>query len=329
MGQPLLEVLAFLSETGEDWSIRESMCGQTCRTAEQPFFLPETGREGWYEAQYTPLRRASGEIVGVLCILRDITEAKKKLEAAQAPSSRPVAPALQPRVTPPAVEPKLTPSAQPRVLPSAPKRTPGAPGPKTARPAPVAPPASPVLPPSSLLPPALRGRPPGVAMPPHPLVAPPAPAPPEPVAPDPVAQDPEVETPSEAALPTVSPSIAAGPSEFGGDAPIFDREAALGYVGDAAVLEELIQGFIVSLPEFVREMDHAVGRRDITAVIDHAADVKKAVVTLGGVRAIRIADRLESMTPEAKFEDVERTWWRLRRELAVFRETLRTSRKAA
>ena len=76
-------------------------------------------------------------------------------------------------------------------------------------------------------------------------------------------------------------------------------------------------------------MDQAVGDRDFDAVLGHATDVKQAVVMLGGLRATRIADRLESATQEGKFEEVERAWWRLRRELAVFRETLRTSRKAA
>ena len=125
------------------------------------------------------------------------------------------------------------------------------------------------------------------------------------------------------------PRIEAGPAEFGADSPIFDADAALAYVGDPAVLEDLIQGFIVSLPEFVREMDHAVGRNDASAVLEHAEDVRKAVTTLGGVRATRIAVRLEAVAAEGKLDGVERTWWRLRRELAMFRETLRNNRKAA
>jgi HPt (histidine-containing phosphotransfer) domain-containing protein len=138
-----------------------------------------------------------------------------------------------------------------------------------------------------------------------------------------------LESPSPQPDPEPILDIKAGPAEFGGDAPIFDQDAALAYVGDAEILEELMQGFIVSLPEFVREMDHAVGRRDYEAVVSHAVDVRKAVVALGAVRATRIATRLESLTQDGKYDEVERTWWRLRRELAVFRETLKTSRKAA
>src|SRR5262247_1998458 len=82
IGQPVFDVLAFLGETGEDWSIRESLWGQECRTEEKKFFLPETGREGWYQAWYTPLRDGDGEIVGVLGLIRDITEARQKLETA-------------------------------------------------------------------------------------------------------------------------------------------------------------------------------------------------------------------------------------------------------
>jgi PAS domain S-box-containing protein len=287
IGQPLFDVLSFMGETGDDWSIRESMWGQDCRTEERRFFLPETGREGWYEAQYTPLRNPNGEIVGVLGILRDVTEVRKKLEAGLAEAlareealkhelRRREAAATRPRTAPP--EPALPPGLQ------------------------GTPPSKPTLPPARQTPPS---------------------APPSPILPA------FLESPSPQPDPEPILDIKAGPAEFGGDAPIFDQDAALAYVGDAEVLEELVQGFIVSLPEFVREMDHAVGRRDFAAVLSHATDVRKAVVALGAVRATRIATRLETLTQDGKFEEVERTWWRLRRELAVFRETLKTSRKAA
>ena len=299
IGQPLFEVLEFLGETGGDWSIREAMSGKTCRTEEQPFFLPETGREGWYQATYAPLCDAEGDVVGVLALIRDVSENRRKLEGALADARKreeslklqlrrrdtPVSsPALQAPATQNPVKSKGMPDSSrlPSWLEEDLDRA---------------------------LPPALRGPDSGA---PSRAIVPPSP---------------ESSESSPASRP--DPEIEAAPAEFGGDSPIFDAEAALAYVGDPAVLEDLIQGFIVSLPEFVREMDHAVGRQDNSAVLEHAEDVKKAVTTLGGVRATRIALRLEAVAAEGKSDGIERTWWRLRRELAVFRETLRNRRRAA
>ena len=298
IGQPLFDVLEFLAETGGDWSIREALSGKTCRTEEQPYFLPETGREGWYQATFAPLQNADGELVGVLALIRDVSDNRRKLEGALADARKreeslklqlrrrdtPLSsPALQAPATQNPVKPRSMPEAA--RLPSWLEEGPDA-----------------------ALPPALRS-PAGTTR---------------------RGSSPSSESPEPSSVSAPGPdSIEAGPAEFGGDSPIFDEDAALAYVGDPSVLEDLIQGFIVSLPEFVREMDHAVGRRDFPMVLDHAEDVKKAVTTLGGVRATRIAVRLEAVAGEGKFEEVERTWWRLRRELAVFRETLRNSRKAA
>ena len=300
IGQPVFDVLAFLGETGEDWSIRESLWGQECQTEEKQFFLPETGREGWYQAWYTPLRNPNSDIVGVLGIIRDMTEARQKLEAGLAEAQ--------------SREEALKRELRRREAPPAQTR---------ARP-PAAPPAN------STLPPGLLGTPPPPPSPRPKSVSPPALHTPPALSPDLGPELPAfLESPSPQPDPEPIVRIEGGPSEFGGDAPIYDHDAALAYVGDPDVLEELVQGFIVSLPEFVREMDHAVGRREFEVVLANADDVKKAVVTLGGVRATRIATRLEALTREGKFDEVERTWWRLRRELAVFRETLKTSRKAA
>ena len=300
IGQPVFDVLSFLGETGEDWSIRESMWGQECKTEEKKFFLPETGREGWYQAWYTPLRDPDGEIIGVLGIIRDVTEVRQKIEAALAEAQ--------------SREEALKRELRRREAPPSPSRSQSPPAPPVPR----------------ALPPGLQG-----ATPPSrkPSSRPQASLPP--ALQTPASSNDTVELPSFLESPKPQPDaepilkIEGGPSEFGGEAPVYDHDAALAYVGDPEILEELVQGFIVSLPEFVREMDHAVGRRDFEAVLANAEDVRKAVVTLGGVRATRIATRLEALTREGKLDEVERTWWRLRRELAVFRETLKTSRKAA
>ena len=300
IGQPVFDVLAFLGETGEDWSIRESLWGQECQTEEKKFFLPETGREGWYQAWYTPLRNPQDEIVGVLGLIRDVTEARQKIDAALTEAQ--------------SREEALKRELRRREAPPAQSR------PQTPPPPPV----------ERALPPGLQGSPPSSKKPSNRSLAGLPPALRTPASPDDVLELPDfLESPKPQPDPEPIVRIEGGPSEFGGDAPIYDHDAALAYVGDPEILEELVQGFIVSLPEFVREMDHAVGRRELQVVLANAEDVRKAVVTLGGVRATRIATRLETLTREGKVDEVERAWWRLRRELAVFRETLKTSRKAA
>jgi hypothetical protein len=95
------------------------------------------------------------------------------------------------------------------------------------------------------------------------------------------------------------------------------------------VLGELIEGFVASLPDFVREVDDVLVRGDIPGLASHAEDVKRAAAALGGVRAARIAALLAVAVKDGDFEEVQPLWWRLRRELATFRETIAAYRKSA
>ncbi len=61
----------------------KALSGETVFVKDRPFFLTETGRQGFYEGQYTPLRDESGEILGGLAIIRATTK-RKQIEAAQA-----------------------------------------------------------------------------------------------------------------------------------------------------------------------------------------------------------------------------------------------------
>ena len=273
IGQPLFEVLSFLRETGEDWSVREGLAGRAAISRGQKFFLPETGREGWYDARYVPLRNSDGEVVGVLGIFRDRTEAHRLLEQTREETLRRPDGASR-GVSPAAKRPGAAPSSLPASPSPSPRRLPPVP------PVPRVPPR------------AARATPP-----PKPAAAASGPPP--------------------------------APAESGGDAQIWDRKAALDYAGDPGVLEELIEGFIVSLPEFVREMDDVMARGDMPGLGDHAEDVKKAAEALGGVRAARMASLLATAVKDGDLEEVQPLWWRLRRELAVLREALLTVRKIA
>ncbi len=76
IGRIAFDVFPFLVETGEDRFFKDALAGKTQVTRDRPYVVPETGREGFYEGYYSPLRNESGEIVGGLAIIRDISERK-------------------------------------------------------------------------------------------------------------------------------------------------------------------------------------------------------------------------------------------------------------
>ena len=82
LGRVAFEVFPFLLELGEDHAFREALAGRHTVTRERPFTIAETGRQGFFEGSYSPLRNASGEIVGGLGMIRDVTE-RKRAEAAR------------------------------------------------------------------------------------------------------------------------------------------------------------------------------------------------------------------------------------------------------
>jgi PAS domain S-box-containing protein len=74
LGNLAFEVFPFLKEIGEDKFFFEALAGRTVVAENRPYIIPETGRQGFFEGHYSPLRRESGEIIGGLAIIRDITE---------------------------------------------------------------------------------------------------------------------------------------------------------------------------------------------------------------------------------------------------------------
>lgn len=56
--------------------LRRALAGQVHEGADGAYLVPSTGRRGWHQATFSPLRSGSGEIIGVLCSLLDITQRK-------------------------------------------------------------------------------------------------------------------------------------------------------------------------------------------------------------------------------------------------------------
>ena len=72
IGRIAFELFPFLVETGEDRCFREALAGRSASSFDRPFVIPETGRSGFYEARYAPLRGFDGEIIGGVGIIRDV-----------------------------------------------------------------------------------------------------------------------------------------------------------------------------------------------------------------------------------------------------------------
>lgn len=81
LGQCAFDIFPFLSEIGEDRYFHEALAGRTAVARDRPYHVPETDREGFFEAYYSPIRDEAGQVIGGLAILRDITEQKQAEEA--------------------------------------------------------------------------------------------------------------------------------------------------------------------------------------------------------------------------------------------------------
>jgi PAS domain S-box-containing protein len=87
LGRSAFEVFPFLREIGQDRYFAEALAGRSVVTTDRPYRVPETGRAGFFESHYAPLRDAAGTIIGGLGIIHDITE-RKQAEAERAELER-------------------------------------------------------------------------------------------------------------------------------------------------------------------------------------------------------------------------------------------------
>jgi len=81
IGQVAFELFPFLVSSGAAEQLQRVLDGETVQNGPTPFRIPSTGYAGVYESSHTPLRDAAGEIVGGLCIVRDVTERHRMEQA--------------------------------------------------------------------------------------------------------------------------------------------------------------------------------------------------------------------------------------------------------
>jgi len=81
LGRKAREVFPHLSERGIDRLLDRALTGETVTSPDTPFHVPATGKSGWVVGTCAPHRNGTGDIVGVIATVRDITKRKHAEEA--------------------------------------------------------------------------------------------------------------------------------------------------------------------------------------------------------------------------------------------------------
>ena len=77
LGKQGFDLFPHLQEQSVDLLIRRALAGEVVHALDMPFRVPATGKSGWVSSVYSPHFGANGEILGVIGIIRDITERKQ------------------------------------------------------------------------------------------------------------------------------------------------------------------------------------------------------------------------------------------------------------
>jgi PAS domain S-box-containing protein len=88
IGKHPLEVFPFLRAAGLIPHLNQALAGTTGTPLDFHYLVPQTGRSGWVSDINAPLRNARGKIIGVIGIVRDITDRKQREEALRASEER-------------------------------------------------------------------------------------------------------------------------------------------------------------------------------------------------------------------------------------------------
>ena len=76
VGKRSTDLFPHIREQGVDELLGRAMAGETVSSPDIHYYVPGTAREGWISAVYRPHCDASGNIVGAIGLIRDITERK-------------------------------------------------------------------------------------------------------------------------------------------------------------------------------------------------------------------------------------------------------------
>jgi diguanylate cyclase (GGDEF)-like protein/PAS domain S-box-containing protein len=76
IGKVAGDLFPHVREQGVDTLLQRALAGETVASPDVHYIVPQTGREGWVSAVYRPHSDAAGKVVGVIGLIRDITERK-------------------------------------------------------------------------------------------------------------------------------------------------------------------------------------------------------------------------------------------------------------
>lgn len=83
LGRCAFDLFPFLKATGEDQFFFDALTGRTVVAHDRHYTITATGREGFFDGHYSPLYGRSGEVVGGVAVIRDITARRSAEEGAR------------------------------------------------------------------------------------------------------------------------------------------------------------------------------------------------------------------------------------------------------
>ncbi|MFQ6613102.1 MAG: PAS domain S-box protein, partial [Fidelibacterota bacterium] len=83
IGKTPFDLFPFIKEHNLDKLLKRALKGEELISPDFQYSIPGTGREGWAISTYAPHRNSDGEIIGVVVLVRDITERKRAEEEIQ------------------------------------------------------------------------------------------------------------------------------------------------------------------------------------------------------------------------------------------------------
>lgn len=84
LGRRAFDLFPFLNVIGEDRFFAAALAGRSVASAERPYMIGQTGRQGFFEAHYSPQYGEGGEIIGGLAVVRDTTERQREHRVVEA-----------------------------------------------------------------------------------------------------------------------------------------------------------------------------------------------------------------------------------------------------
>ena len=76
LGKCAFDLFPCLKATGEDEFYSDALAGRSVVAENRPYTIPQSGRNGYFDGYYSPRHGETGEVVGGVAIIRDVTERK-------------------------------------------------------------------------------------------------------------------------------------------------------------------------------------------------------------------------------------------------------------